>query len=305
MTAVIDDQVFEKLEETLSQLDQKGLSNEMLLAIQQARELTAGIQDDVQTLVQENAELRLELEQSLQYRAAYVSIISHELRIPMTAVKGYADLLRQGVVGSMNEMQLNFVDVIRNNVERMAALVSDLSDLTKIESGRNHFTTGLFAPQAHIEKVAASLQQMITTKQQSLEIELQPDLPELQLDPGRFGQILTNFLKNACMYTPEHGKIAVRARRAEAGAALHIEVQDDGIGVRPDEQEKLFTQFFRSDEAFVREQPGWGLGLSVNQALVEALGGQVGFHSVHTEGSTFWFVLPLAPQATAPLQPSV
>jgi signal transduction histidine kinase len=293
MNTSYDDSLLNDMEEALSQLADGNLRGEKAQSLHDAIEIANQLRSKMQELVYENTLLRQELELILQSRDAYVSVISHELRIPMTAIKGYADLLRQGVVGSMNEMQLNFVDVIRNNVERMATLVSDLSDLSKLENRQLKFERLSFAPKEQIEQIVHRFQGLLDMKQQVLELDLADDLPNFTHDPQRFDQILANFIRNASMYTPEQGKITIRARRLIAYPAVQIEVIDTGIGVRLDEQEQLFTKFFRSEETFVRDQPGWGLGLSVNKALLDAMGGQVGFSNMPAGGSTFWFTLPL------------
>lgn len=240
----------------------------------------------------ENARLYQAVQQANQEKSKFVSVVTHELRIPMTSIKGYADLIRQGAVGSVNEQQLNFLDVIRSNVERMGTLVSDLSDISRIETGRLKLDCSLVPVQEYVEETMRSLKPKLEEKDQSLELEVPPDLPQVYADPNRLIQIMTNLVSNAWKYTPVGGAICIAAR-AE-GAFVRVEVVDNGIGISPEDQYELFKQFFRSEEPLVREEQGWGLGLNVAKRLVELMGGTIGVSSSLGAGSTFWFTLPIS-----------
>jgi signal transduction histidine kinase len=239
----------------------------------------------------ENARLYLAVQSANQAKTKFVSVVTHELRIPMTSIKGYTDLLRQGAVGPVNEMQANFLNVIRNNVDRMSALVSDLSDISRIETGRLKIDLKPVSVAEHADEVLRSLEPRLEEKHQVLELELPADLPPVHADPNRVVQVLTNLLSNAWKYTPEGGCIRLKAV-PEAGS-VRVTVADTGIGISPEDQAKLFSQFFRSEDPLVREQQGWGLGLNVARRLVEVMGGEIGCESALGQGSTFWFTLPV------------
>jgi signal transduction histidine kinase len=222
----------------------------------------------------------------------YISHVSHELRVPLTSILGYTDLLRKGIIGPVNEQQLEFLSVIRNNVERMATLISDLSDLSKAQEGSLKLEISEVPPQPVIEEVARNLQPVFNEKNQVFEIKLPGDLPPVDADPQRLAQVLSRLLTNASRYTPHAGRITLQVSRLPA--ALRFAVVDTGIGISPEDQAHLFSQFFRSEQAAVREQPGWGLSLSVVKLLIAQMGGAIGVSSTLEKGSEFWFALPLS-----------
>ena len=222
-------------------------------------------------------------------RHEFVSHVSHELRVPMTSIMGYTDLLIKGIVGPLNEQQLNFLKIIRGNVERMAGLISSLSDLSGLDTGTLTLTMGPVSLPAVITDVASYLQPLFVEKNQTLAVTLPPDLPPLQADSRRLGQVLTSLLHNANRYTPTGGSIQLQA--AAVGELVRIEVSDNGVGISLQDQPHIFEQFFRSEHPQVREQPGWGLSLSVCQRLTEQMGGVLGFTSQPEAGSTFWLTL--------------
>jgi len=238
----------------------------------------------------ENARLYEAVQEANKAKSKFVSVVTHELRIPMTSIKGYTDLLRQGAVGPINDMQKNFLGVIRNNVERMSALVSDLSDISHLETGRLKLNSTFLNLADQIEEIAATLTPRFQDKQQTLEIEATGDLPKVFADPNRLAQVLTNLISNANKYTPNAGKVWVGARIE--GDMVRVEVKDTGIGISEEDQAGLFGQFFRSESPEVREQQGWGLGLNVAKRLVALMGGEIGAISAVGQGSTFWFTLP-------------
>ncbi len=237
----------------------------------------------------ENARLYQAVQEANKAKSKFVSVVTHELRIPMTSIKGYTDLLRQGAVGPVNDMQQNFLGVIRNNVERMSALVSDLSDISHLETGRLKLNCTFLNLADQIQEITATFAPRFQDKQQTIEVDVAGDLPKVFADPNRLAQVLTNLVSNANKYTPNAGKVCVSAR--PDGDMVRVEVKDTGIGISEEDQAGLFGQFFRSESPEVREQQGWGLGLNVAKRLVELMGGEIGAISAVGQGSTFWFTL--------------
>lgn len=280
------------LHEALQRLQSMPLPDEGYLALQEADRSLKEVAAEMEALSAENARLNQAVQQANLARSRFVSAVTHEIRVPMTSIKGYTDLLRQGVIGPVNEQQLNFLNTIRNNVERMSTLVSNLSDISHIETGRLKLQLADIYLRISLEEALNSLNLKLAEKEQTLTVDLPANLPPVRADSIRLVQVLHNLLSNAHKYTPPKGKIAVHA--SPTGSFVRVEVSDTGIGIRPEDQSLLFTQFFRSEDPAVREQQGWGLGLCVAKRLVDIMGGEVGVQSQVGEGSTFWFTVPVS-----------
>jgi signal transduction histidine kinase len=238
----------------------------------------------------ENAQLYAALRRANDAKSEFVRTVSHELKIPMTSIKGYTDLLK--MVGPLTEQQEQFVGVIRSNVERMAVLVSDLADIARIESGRLKVEIESVDLRDGVREALNNLRSQLEAKQQTVTQHLPPDLPRLRTDSMRLVQVLANLISNAHKYSPPGRPITLSA--VVDGGCVRVSVADQGYGIGPADQARLFEQFFRSDEPSIREQPGWGLGLNIVQRLVHLLGGEVEVQSVLGEGSVFTFTVPVA-----------
>ncbi|MBI3158105.1 MAG: GAF domain-containing protein [Chloroflexi bacterium] len=247
-----------------------------------------------------NAQLYAEVQRANLAKSDFVSFVSHELKTPMTSIRGYADLLAAGAVGPVTDAQGEFIATIRSNVSRMATLVSDLADVSRIEAGRLHLE---FAPvdlAEVVEEVVRSTRAMFDEKSQELTLDLPDGLPPIWGDRNRLVQVLTNLTSNANKYTPPEGKVTIRARRARnewdpqgADEVVHVAVQDTGIGIKEEDQKYIFTQYFRTEEG-KDTAPGTGLGLNIARNLAEMQGGRIWFESQPGKGTTFQFTVPVA-----------
>jgi signal transduction histidine kinase len=239
----------------------------------------------------ENTRLYDDVRQANEAKNEFVSVMTHELRVPMTSIKGYAEMI--GMVGSLTEQQGNFLEIIRNNVERMSVQVSDLSDITRIESGRLNIEIedGVeFDP--ILQDAMRALQAEIDKRGHTLTVVSPADLPALYVDPQRLTQILINLLSNAYKYTLDGGQISVRLSHADS--FVHCQVSDTGVGMTEEELGHLWSKFWRSEDRFVREQPGTGLGLTIARSLVEMQGGKLTVTSQKGAGTTFEFTIPVS-----------
>jgi len=230
-------------------------------------------------------------------KTEFVSMVSHELRTPMTSIKGYTDLLLMGAAGILAQDQRGFLTTIKNNADRLAMLVNDLLDISRIESGRVALSPRVMRVDGVITQVITAMGARARGLGLTLRADVSPTLPKVTADPDRVAQILANLVENACLYTPAGGEIVVAARAH--GDEMHISVRDTGIGIAAKDQEKIFDRFFRADDPRVQRIPGTGLGLAIVKSLVEMHGGRVEVESALGEGSTFTFTLPTVQRSHA------
>ena len=230
-------------------------------------------------------------------KSEFVTNVSHELRTPMTSIKGYADLMLLGAAGQLAPDQARFLEIIKNNADRLSLLVNDLLDISRIESGRVQLVMRPTAVGDVIREVVATLEGRIDEqlKPMTLEADLPPTLPPAWGDRERITQIIMNLADNAFNYTDAGGRITLSARYDEARTELVIEVSDTGIGIAPDDQARLFDRFYRGEDALVLAQSGTGLGLAIAKQLAEMHGGRLSLaRSEPGQGSTFALTLPVA-----------
>lgn len=234
--------------------------------------------------------LRRRIDELIQENARFASLMVHEIRIPLTSIKGYSDMLAKNVVGELNEMQAQFIETIRSNVIRMEHLVSDISDISKLRSGRLRLEPkmDLYKNIAlQVEKATAGL---AAAHNHTLVFETPAGLPLLNVDAERLAQALTRLVINALQYTPDGGTITVRAE--DVDGKLRVSVTDTGIGMTAEELQHVGELFWRADNEHVRSFKGHGLGLPIAKGLIELMGGEFFFSSEEGKGSTFGFVVP-------------
>jgi signal transduction histidine kinase/DNA-binding response OmpR family regulator len=221
----------------------------------------------------------------------FISTVSHELRTPLTSIKGYTDLLFLGRVGPMSDQQREFLRIIKQNADRLTALVSDILDISRIETGRVRLSIEPIDLASSIGSVVTSFQGPFDEKGLTLATQIPEHLPRVRGDADRVTQILTNLVGNALQYTPPPGEVTILA--AVAGHFVQVSVVDTGIGISAEDQARIFDRFYRADHPQVLEAAGTGLGLAIVKMFVEMLGGTVSVESELGQGSTFSFTLPL------------
>lgn len=251
----------------------------------------ASLEEKVKQRTQDLAVARDQAVEANKSKSEFVSVVSHELKLPMTSIKGYSDLMLGGATGQLNENQVNFLTTIRNNVNRMATLVSDLTEISRIESGNLRIEPRAVPVWDVIDEVVTLTKTQITEKNQTITVDIPEQLPKSWCDRGRFAQVVTNLISNANKYSPEGAHIVVQALRVDG--MIQLKVQDNGYGMTPEDQALLFNKFFRSGDEKVREAPGTGLGMSITKNLIELQGGRIWFESEYRKGTTVYFTVPV------------
>jgi len=229
-----------------------------------------------------------ELKRLEKVRKDFVANVSHELRTPLTSIKGFVEALKDGAI-SDPEQSVRFLSVISQHTDRMNQIISDLLQLSLIESKGFELKSEPFSVKELVEEVVDSLKRSAEKKSQNLEISIISGVQKVVGDRYRIGQALTNLVDNAIKYTPEKGSIRIEFR--DKGEKMEIVVIDNGTGIPPQDLSRIFERFYTVDKGRSRELGGTGLGLSIVKHIVEAHGGTVQVQSQMGKGSEFSFTL--------------
>lgn len=223
-------------------------------------------------------------------QAEFMSVAIHELRVPMTSILGYGDMLNSPSMGELSDMQKQFLQTIRTNAKRMQTLLSDVSDVSKIR-GR---TMKLSPKMDMFKNIAMRIEKDMSPVAQEMKRQLKFDIPQglpvLNTDGEVLAKALDKLVENALRYTHEGGTVSLSA--ASEGNNLVIKVADDGIGMTPEEAARLGELYFRADNDHVRQYKGSGLGLPIAYGIIDLLGGTISVESAPEAGTTFTIVLP-------------
>ena len=244
-------------------------------------EMAERLEESHHELEQQNEELR----ESERMKTELVSIVSHELRTPLASVLGFTALLLKREFDPATRR--HYLGIVDAQARRLAALLEDFLDVQRIE----HEGVDLAAEKVDLADLLHEQAQLFAAQspKHRLEVDVQGEPLTVRGDPGRLAQVVGNLLSNAIKYSPDGGKVEVRALRS--GEGVRVAVIDEGLGIPEDQQDRIFTKFFRGD-ASATGITGTGLGLAVSREIVEAHGGRIGFDSDPGEGTTFWLELP-------------
>ena len=233
------------------------------------------------------------LEQASRYKSLFLANMSHELRTPMNSIIGFTEKVLKAA-DYLTPRHRDALETVQRNAHHLLGLISDILDLSKIEAGRMDVDHQLVDLLPLLDQARSEFTQMAKAKGLAFALVQPQTLPVLHTDRGKLVQICNNLLSNAVKYT-ERGTVTLEVetlQHQEIGAAIALHFRDTGIGIHPDDQQKLFKEFGRAREARVKQIQGTGLGLLITAQLVALLGGRISFDSVHGAGSTFSVVLP-------------
>ena len=288
--------------------------DEALGAIAVTRHAPGGFTDDEISLLQtfadqaviaiENARLlnelqrrTQELEVASQHKSEFLANMSHELRTPLNAVIGFSEVLLQRMFGELNAKQDEYLKDIYASGQHLLSLINDILDLSKIEAGRMELAPAPFHLPSALENAVTLVRERAARHGITLDVAIDPALGEIVGDERKVKQVLLNLLSNAVKFTPEGGRISLKAGRP--AGAVEIAVTDTGIGIAPADQAVIFEEFRQVGHDETRKQEGTGLGLTLAKKFVELHGGRIWVKSQVGRGSTFTFALPIKPSGTA------
>jgi signal transduction histidine kinase len=259
----------------------KTLAAQSAIAIQNAR------------LFSELGEKGRELEAASRHKSEFLANMSHELRTPLNAIIGFSEVLGERMFGELNDKQAEYVEDILSSGRHLLALINDILDLSKIEAGRMELELSRFDLPAAIGGAVILVRERATRHGLALDVSVDDRLGPFVGDERKIRQVLLNLLSNAVKFTPEGGRVLVRAAPADGG--VEIAVSDTGIGIAPEDQEAIFQEFRQVGTDYARKREGTGLGLALARRFVDLHGGRLWVKSRPGEGSTFTLRLPVRP----------
>lgn len=224
-------------------------------------------------------------------KTEFISIVSHQLKTPIGSLEWLAEMLLANDAGKLNSKQRSMVSDIYSTSERIAQLVNDLLNISRLEMGKIIPEIKIFNISSLLKEVKQELSAIYTPKKQKISIAIEKNLPKLKTDSKLLREVLANLFSNAVKYTPNGGNINISAKKD--GENLLFAIQDTGIGIPQSEQSKMFNKFFRAENAKEMHIEGTGLGLYAVKSMIETLGGKIWFESEEDIGTTFYFTIPI------------
>jgi len=256
--------------------------------ITQRKEIEAGLEKTHEEL----EKLAVELKRTTRAKSEFLANMSHELRTPLNSVNGFSEILFDETFGPLNEKQKRYVNNILTSGKHLLLLINQILDMAKVESGKMKLALSSLPMKSLLNEISLLVADMVSKKKLQILLEIAEDLPDIEGDELKVKEILYNLLSNAVKFTPEGGKIGMRAKRFDS--AIEIVVWDTGAGIAFENMGKIFEGFFRVDTPYSRITEGTGLGLPLSKKLVELHGGKFSVESEGlNKGTQVRFTLPI------------
>ncbi len=231
------------------------------------------------------------LAEANQLKSEFVSIVSHQLRNPLTSIKWTINLMLRRPIKDLTNQQLAKIESIKESNQRMIDLVNDLLNVSRIEQGK----LGLRPEKVSLKKIIQDLIKdylpLAKASNVNLSLEIEKNIPLISIDPQGIKVVLQNLIDNAIRYIKNQGQVKISLKRKKG--VIRCQVQDSGVGIPSEDQKKIFQKFFRSRNIMKYQTEGTGLGLFISKSIIKASKGKIGFASQENKGTTFWFEIPI------------
>jgi len=231
------------------------------------------------------------LAEASRMKSEFISVVSHQLRSPLSNLRWAIELLMSGRLGKIEERQTEYFKILKENSARMGELVQDLLTVSKIETATLPLKKREISLENLIRELISEFEPFAKASNVEIEFKPQKDLPKVFADPSQIRLVVENLLDNAIRYIKDRGRAEILLEKK--GKNLYFEIKDNGVGIPKGDQKYIFQKFFRSENILRYQTQGSGLGLYISKAIVERSGGKIGFKSEENKGSTFWFTLPI------------
>ena len=265
----------------------------ILLAIEDITERRE-IENGLEKAHEELQELAAELKRTAKVKSEFLANMSHELRTPLNSINGFSEVLYDETFGPLNEKQKKYVNNVLTSGKHLLLLINQILDMAKVEAGKMKLTLSSLPMKSLLNEISRLVEDMVSKKKIEMLLEIDEDLPNIEADELKVKEIIYNLLSNAVKFTAEGGKIGMRASTRKADPEIEITVWDTGVGIAPENMEKIFEGFFRVDTPYSRVTEGTGLGLPLSKKLVELHGGKLSVESEGlNKGTSVRFTLPI------------
>ncbi len=232
------------------------------------------------------------LERANQLKSEFLAHMSHDLRTPLNVIIGFSQLMADEVPGKVNDEQRQCLNDILDSSQHLLNLINEVLDLSKIESGKMRLRLTNIALTEVVESLRSTMMPILTSRKQSLDVEVEEGLPLIHADKAKLRQVLLNLVDNSSKSTPDEGRLKIKAVRE--GDWCQVSVTDNGIGIKKEDLDRIFEPFCRLDDALIKDKGGTGLGLTLVKQIIERHGGRIWVETEYGRGSRFIFTLPLA-----------
>lgn len=224
-------------------------------------------------------------------KSEFISVVSHQLRTPLSNLKWVIELLISERLGKIEEKQIKYFEILKENSKRMEQLISDLLIVSRLETATLPLIKKEISLEDLINKLISQFEPVAKGLNVEIEFQSQEKLPKILTDPSQIRLVIENLLDNAIRYIRNKGKVKILLKKQKKN--LYFRIEDNGIGIPKEDQKYIFQKFFRAKNASKYQPQGSGLGLYISKVIVEKLGGKIGFESQENKGSTFWFTIPI------------